>query len=79
MAEIDAGGQIAMFQKLLNSPLGALGKSLTGNPARSSAAVVPGRDHAVPPGRAPRTRDTQPAILRHNCDNGTIARICPKT
>jgi hypothetical protein len=30
MAEIDAGGQMAMFQKLLNSPLGALGKSVIG-------------------------------------------------
>ncbi len=35
MATIDAGGQIAMFQKLLNSPLGALGKSLVGKPGRS--------------------------------------------
>jgi hypothetical protein len=36
-AEIDAGGQLALFQKLLNGPLGALGKSLTGNPAGSSS------------------------------------------
>jgi hypothetical protein len=31
MAEIDPGGQLAMFQKLFNSPLGALGKSMIGN------------------------------------------------
>jgi hypothetical protein len=30
MAEIDAGGQMAMFKKLLNSPLGALGKAALG-------------------------------------------------
>ena len=42
MAEIDAGGQIAMFQKLLNSPLGALGKSMTGNPVATSRSVARG-------------------------------------
>ncbi|HZW34298.1 MAG TPA: hypothetical protein VFF52_26480 [Isosphaeraceae bacterium] len=30
LAELDPGGQMAMFQKLLNSPLGVLGKSLVG-------------------------------------------------
>jgi hypothetical protein len=34
MAEID-GGEAAMFKKLLNSPLGALGKSMLGNGAKS--------------------------------------------
>ncbi len=31
MPELDPAGQNAMFQKLLNSPLGAMGKSLIGN------------------------------------------------
>jgi hypothetical protein len=39
MAEIDAGGQLAMFQKLLNSPLGALGKRMVGDPAQNSSAA----------------------------------------
>lgn len=30
LAEIDPGGQLAFYKKLLNSPLGKLGKSLTG-------------------------------------------------
>jgi len=38
MAEIDPGGQLALFQKLLNSPLGALGKSMIGDPAKPSSA-----------------------------------------
>jgi hypothetical protein len=36
-AMIDDGGQAAMFQKLLNSPLGALGKSLIGNPGKTAS------------------------------------------
>ena len=31
MAELDPGGQRALFERLLNSPLGAMGKSLLGN------------------------------------------------
>jgi hypothetical protein len=48
MAQID-GGQAAMFRKLLNSPLGALGKSLVGNPATSSGR----RGSAARSSRAP--------------------------
>jgi hypothetical protein len=48
MAGID-GGEAAMFQKLLNSPLGALGKSLVGNPATSSGR----RGSAARSSRAP--------------------------
>jgi hypothetical protein len=33
MAEIDPGGELKMFQNLLNSPLGALGKSVIGDKA----------------------------------------------
>jgi hypothetical protein len=36
-AEIDAGGQLALFQKLLNGPLGALGKSVTGSSSRGGS------------------------------------------
>jgi hypothetical protein len=50
MAEIDAGGQIAMFQKLLNSPLGALGKSMIGNGGKPG-----GRRGATSRSRRPRT------------------------
>jgi len=38
MSEIDPGGELALFQKLLNSPLGALGKSVIGGPAKSASA-----------------------------------------
>ncbi len=41
-ATLDPAGQSAMFQKLLGSPLGALGKSLIGMPGRSSSAVQRG-------------------------------------
>ena len=47
MAEIDAGGQLAMFQKLLNSPLGALGKSMlgaAGSHADRAVDAAPGLD-----------------------------------
>jgi hypothetical protein len=37
MAEIDPGGQLAMFQKLMNGPLGALGKRMIGDQPKSSA------------------------------------------
>ena len=50
-AEIDPGGQLAMFQKLLNSPLGALGKSMIGDPAGPAARS----GSAVANARAPRT------------------------
>ncbi len=36
-AMLDPAGQAAMFQRLLNSPLGAMGKSLIGNPGGSNA------------------------------------------
>jgi hypothetical protein len=43
MAEIDPAGQMEAFQRLLSSPLGAMGKGLIGNPAsadrRSGAAA----------------------------------------
>jgi hypothetical protein len=35
MSEIDQGGQVALFQKLLKSPLGALGKSVLGKSAET--------------------------------------------
>jgi hypothetical protein len=43
MAELDPSGQLALFQKLFNSPLGALGKNLTGissqnDPSRRTGA-----------------------------------------
>ena len=43
-AALDPAGQAAMFQRLLNSPLGALGKSLIGNavPTGPSAGRRPG-------------------------------------
>jgi hypothetical protein len=40
IAEIDPEGELAFYKKLLNSPLGKLGKSLTGNLA---AGAPPGR------------------------------------
>ena len=42
MAEIDPEGQLAFYKKLLNSPLGKLGKGLTGNP-RSGCGAGAGR------------------------------------
>ncbi len=52
MAEIDPGGQLAMFQKLLNSPLGALGKSMIGDRAGPSARSKSARSKRA---RRPRT------------------------
>jgi hypothetical protein len=37
--QVDPGGQIALFRGLLNSPIGALGKSLIGNPGRASTSA----------------------------------------
>ena len=37
MSEIDAGGQMEMFQRLLNSPLGKMGRGMIGNPAGAAA------------------------------------------
>ncbi len=47
---LDPAGQLAMFQKLLNSPLGALGKSIIGKSALtdSLSGNTPGRGAAVP-------------------------------
>jgi len=50
MAEIDSGGQLAMFQKLLNSPLGALGKSLVGKPGKAGGRRGSASRSRRPPG-----------------------------
>jgi hypothetical protein len=48
-AEIDPEGQLAFYKKLLNSPLGKLGKNLTGNPGGPASGAGrsrgPGRHH----------------------------------
>jgi CubicO group peptidase (beta-lactamase class C family) len=44
MAEIDPEGQLAFYKKLLNSPLGKLGKSITGNNG-PAASPSPGGRH----------------------------------
>jgi hypothetical protein len=55
-AELDLAGQAAMFQRLLNSPLGALGRSLIGeaaSPRRTAgprAASRPGAGRTTPAG-----------------------------
>ncbi len=43
---IDLGGQMEMFQKLLGSPLGALGKGLIGNLGSSPSRSRPSRENA---------------------------------
>jgi len=64
MAELDPGGQMAMFQKLLNSPLGALGKSMIGNSLAtdSSPRGSSGPQPSRPPGArtTPRSRAGNP-------------------
>ncbi len=49
ISEIDPEGQLAFYKKLLNSPLGKLGKSLTGNPGGPGSGAGrsrgPGRHH----------------------------------
>jgi hypothetical protein len=64
LAELDPGGQMAMFQKLLNSPLGALGKSMLGNslPADSLPQAAPGPQSSRSRGgrTGPRTRAGNP-------------------
>ena len=52
MKEIDPEGELAFYKRLLNSPLGKLGKSLTGNirPGPASAAGTgsqPGRSRGA--------------------------------
>jgi hypothetical protein len=47
VAEIDPEGELALYKKLLSSPLGKLGKSLTGN----TGAPPPGAGRARRPGR----------------------------
>jgi hypothetical protein len=56
LGEIDPDGQMAMFQALLNSPLGALGKSMVGNPAPDAAARGGGPASPRPRPRGPRYR-----------------------
>jgi hypothetical protein len=46
IGEIDPEGEIAFFKKLLNSPLGKLGKGLTGNPGLGQPASGAGRSRA---------------------------------
>ena len=41
MEELDMAGQLGLFQKLLNSPLGKMGKSLTGIPEGSEPGAPP--------------------------------------
>lgn len=53
MAEIDPGGQMEMFQKLLNSPLGAMGRGLIGDAASRGGPSAKGRGR---PGADPRAR-----------------------
>ncbi len=43
IAEIDPEGELAFYKKLLNSPLGKLGKGLTGNPGAGGPAARAGR------------------------------------
>jgi hypothetical protein len=50
MDEIDPGGQLALFQKLLNSPLGALGKSMIGKPSPTDPASRASRRNRSLPG-----------------------------
>jgi hypothetical protein len=49
IAEIDPEGELAFYKKLLNSPLGQLGKGLIGNPGAGRPASGAGRSRA--PGR----------------------------
>ena len=43
IAEIDPEGELAFYKKLANSPLGKLGKSLTGNPGAGGPAAGAGK------------------------------------
>ena len=43
IAEIDPEGELAFYKKLLNSPLGKLGKSLTGNPGAGPTPARAGK------------------------------------
>jgi hypothetical protein len=53
MTEIDPGGQMQMFQSLLNSPLGAMGRGLIGNAAdRSTGAAKKARGRTGTDSRA---------------------------
>jgi hypothetical protein len=58
MAELDPAGETAMFQRLLNSPLGAMGKSLIGDAA--SPVHRPGTDSKGRARRSPATRARGP-------------------
>ncbi len=49
IAEIDPEGELAFYKKLLNSPLGKLGKGVIGNPGAGRAGSGVGRSRA--PGR----------------------------
>jgi hypothetical protein len=55
MAELDLTGQSALFQRLLNSPLGAMGRGLIGD------AAPPHRPGGSRPGSRPRTNERRPA------------------
>ena len=52
LAEVDPEGELAFYKQLLNSPLGRLGKSLTGNLGRGAAG-----NRAGGASRSPRRRD----------------------
>jgi hypothetical protein len=54
MAEIDPSGQLALFRALLNSPWGAMGQSMIGNPALDPSALPNGP--AAPHSRGSRSR-----------------------
>jgi hypothetical protein len=54
MAEIDPSGQMEMFQRLLNSPLGAMGRGLIGDAVgKSPGASKKARGRAAPGSRTP--------------------------
>src|SRR5262249_54864919 len=55
MAEIDPSGEMEMFQRLLNSPLGALGRGLLGAGASPNR-----RSGAADKARAGRRSDARP-------------------
>ena len=80
-AMLDPAGQAAMFQRLLNSPLGALGKSLIGNavptgPSAGRRRGVAGEDRA---GRRP-TRPGEPRDARAATpDDDVTAHSTPRT
>jgi hypothetical protein len=61
--ELDPGGQMEMFQRLLNSPLGAMGKSLIGNVGsadRRTGAAAKSTTRGRPDARARRPRAAGP-------------------